>query len=405
MITVAPIPLVIRFLFTAGVLILSQANSRASSVRIEAVPVDAALSRLSDEALISRLQEERQEEVIDSPRSSHTSQPALASGFPPITVPRAGEENVVPQPQSPVMTELVRRGVSVLPALIQHLRDTRPTGLSVRGPDIGSVGFGDQFAPRHPDHPPAGVNTVQNSGERHLAPRKTYTLNVGELCYGAVGKIVNRNLATVGSRIGHTSVINSPRLYPQLAKAVEADWGSLTPQDHERSLCADLLQRSERGQTGPHFWSAIRKLMFYYPDTGREVMEKLLARTLVDNDRATSLTADEVTCSEQALLIAELAPFHWEGLDATLLGHYRAAAQPRSATLKERFYRDLLAFACARRLVGQGYDAEFAKFFSARKAENDLVLSQPDTRFMRNGFTEANKTYVAFLQRLAQPSK
>lgn len=399
------VPVLISCLLAAGTPVALQAGNPASSVRIKTVAVDPSLSRLTNEELINLLQDEKQQEVIDSPQSSHTSQPALAYGFLPVDAPRPGDENVVRRPQSPVMTELVRRGVAALPTLIRHLGDSRPTGLSVRGVDIGHTGFGDQFDARYPDRQPPGVNTVDNSGENPLPPRATYTLKVGELCYGAIGKIVNRQLSTVGSRVGHTSAVNSPLLYPQLARAVKADWGNLTAEEHAQSLRADILQRNERGYPGPHSWNAIRALLFYYPDTGRETVGQLLRRSLVDSDPVVPLGVHAVAYHEQAQLVAELAPVQWEGLEATLLEIYRTAVEQRPAMVLGRLNRDLLAFTCARRLVGRDHDAEFSEFFSARMTENEIAMAQPENRFMNNSLAHANKSYVPFLKLLSNPAR
>lgn len=387
--------------------VVASAADVPSAARIKSVPVDPALARLAEEELIDRLQQEQQHEVIDSPQSRHTSQPALAFGFLPVDSPRPGAEHATPQPTSQVMTELVRRGVAALPALIRHLADTRPTGLTVRGPDFGIIGFDDQYDARDPERPPAGVNTVSFmndfSGNR-LTARTTYTIKVGELCYDAIGKIVNRGLFAVSGRAGHVSAINSPIRFPQLARAVETNWAGLTPEQHEQSLRADLLQRDELGRPGHHSWNAVRKLMFYYPGAGREALTRLLQRSLVDQDVSRSLSENQVSYQEQAQLVAELAPVQWDGLDAIIYDIYLVAAQPRlGGTIREGFYRDLLAFACARRLVGRGHDAEFKAFFSTRLTENDLASAKPENRFMVNSLTGANRNYVALLKVLANP--
>jgi hypothetical protein len=178
---------------------------------------------------------------------------------------------------NPAMKELVKRGVKALPDLIAHLSDEREIRLS-----ISQLGFGgatwhsDEYDPRYKDEKrlPKEVNTGK---EEELT--KPYALRVGDLCYVAVGQIVNRRLNAVRYQPSGCYVINSPVATPKLAAVVKREWAGLTAEDHERSLVSDA-------QT-PYFAGpppALERLAFYYPNSAEKVATELLSRQLYDND-------------------------------------------------------------------------------------------------------------------------
>lgn len=186
---------------------------------------------------------------------------------------------------NPAMRDLVRMGIAALPDLLNHLSDSRPTGLSVRqmrfGDGQGRIGFmaiwqSDEYDPRHHEagRRPAGVNTRDR--ERSV---DRYTLRVGDLCYVAIGQIVNRHLSALRYQPSMCLVINSPVQTPALADAVRKDWTGLTAEQHRQSLIEDALDDSWP-YAAP---AALQRLYFYYPDAADPIATKLLARPWYDS--------------------------------------------------------------------------------------------------------------------------
>lgn len=178
---------------------------------------------------------------------------------------------------NPAMRELVKRGVAALPDLIAHLSDERETRLSIsKHGFMGATWHSDEYDPRFRDEEraPKGLNTRKED-----LLNKPYALRVGDLCYVAVGQIVNRRLNAVRYQPSGCYVINSPVATPGLAEAVKREWAGLTAHDHERSLVSDAQSP---------FWAgpppALERLAFYYPESAEKVANSLLSRHLYSND-------------------------------------------------------------------------------------------------------------------------
>jgi hypothetical protein len=238
------------------------------------------LAKLKVKDLIDKLQAESQEGI-----GSHST--AWVSGFLAIDQEPHFEGGVLGfrEPRtSPVMRELVRRGVAALPDLIDHLNDKRPTKLVItHAAGFGDMWCSDEYDPRSadPKKRPTGVNTgletSKGLNKARLADTK-YTLRVGDLCYVAVGQIVNRRLHAVRYQPTACVVINSPVQTPTLAAAVKRDWAGLTAEEHKQSLTQDALSKYPDATA-----AAMVRLVFYYPAAGEALALKLLARALYED--------------------------------------------------------------------------------------------------------------------------
>lgn len=162
----------------------------------------------------------------------------------------------------PAMRELVRMGVSALPSLLDHLSDDRKTGLVIdRGTYRGfTILLGAGYDPRFPD------------GDTYPAPKgsvwavEEYTLRVGDLCFVAIGQIVNRDLHALQYQPSLMLGIDSPVKVPSLADAVRKDWQGLTAREHRQSLIDDAGDSDPARSAG-----ALERLAFYYPRAYRDV--------------------------------------------------------------------------------------------------------------------------------------
>jgi len=227
--------------FFGSVILLLLANSTAFG--------EGTLDSLPTEELITKLTEESNQGI-----GSHTS--ASATGFLAIDDEPRFQGGILGSEKpavSPVMRELVRRGLAALPLLISHLSDSRPTKLTVGDGFLGKW-FADEYAARYLNpRKPGDVNTSKE------IQFERYTLRVGDLCYVAVGQIVNRELNAVRYQPSLCLVINSPVEFPALAAAVKKDWGSLSKKNHRLTLEQDAItpsigiQVSKRALCGSSF--------------------------------------------------------------------------------------------------------------------------------------------------------
>jgi ankyrin repeat protein len=188
----------------------------------------------------------------------------------------------------PPMKAVVAKGAAALPDLIEHLTDARRTKLKT------SVSwYGDEYQPRYenPDlHPPGivtdfGASSITISDALNFLSGKDpneHTVLVGDLCFVAIGQIVNRNLSAIRYQPTMCIVVNSPPLSPVLAEAVRKDWAGLTPEQHRQSLMWDAAF----GLFEERIAGAVKRLLFYYPEEGEKLVVRLLERSLYDEDRA-----------------------------------------------------------------------------------------------------------------------
>jgi hypothetical protein len=299
--------------------------------------------------LIDRLQE-----VSDASVASHTT--AWAGSFLAVGDGfrfRCGFGPETPETR-PAMRELVRLGVAALPDLLEHLADDRPTKLVV-GHDIwsGRMGYGDEYDPRYFARPIKGVNKTGGLpvGEARL---DAYTVKVGDLCFVAVGQIVNRKLSVLSYQHQSCLVVNSPVWYPALAAAARTDWSGLTAEQHRQSL-----EKDARGDAPGRAFDALPRLLFYYPAAGEEVAVKVLS--------VPTLTAREGT-EEATRAVWSLAGIKNERVDRAVLGLFRSLDLTRFEG-SDRVVADDLALACMGRLAGKGFDDEFAAYCEGRIRE------------------------------------
>jgi len=178
----------------------------------------------------------------------------------------------------PAMREIVRRGASALPALIDHLSDKRPTKIHVGLPDgRDDIGLGGQLYANEYD-PRIGKPCVPYECQTDV-DRKSwylqidcadncptflgkYTVKVGDVCEVLIGQIVNRHLNAVRYQPTNILYVNSPIEQPSLAVWIKRDWGQVDTQRLEAALLEDVRSHPDRFVNG-----ALRRLRFYYPKT------------------------------------------------------------------------------------------------------------------------------------------
>jgi hypothetical protein len=188
----------------------------------------------------------------------------------------------VPAPKAPLqMRELVRRGAAVLPDLIGHLGDSRPTKLEVGNKDdgrqIGMDAFlfmylSDEYDPRLP-HWFSEEEMKRGTRPMEKDFHGRYTVKVGDVCYVLIGQIVNRRLLAVRYQPTGGLIVNSPIEAPSLVERVKNDWGKVDAERLKQSLLEDIHATNHPKHIGPAEYTprfvnpALARLRFYFPDT------------------------------------------------------------------------------------------------------------------------------------------
>jgi hypothetical protein len=362
----------------------SEIRATSDAVQIKIISVDPAISRLSTEELIDRLRDESNNEFTILNRDGTTSKssyaPAFEHAFLPVDTPvqhqRRGPGLFFDRrPTSAVMAEIVSRGISALPALLTHLSDAGSTQITWPAfPEryrrsgnffMGSMRIGDYYEYRNADksRQPKGVNTELSGQGRSFSPEEFYTFKVADLCFRAVGQIVNRAMNPetsgpfyVGTHelgvMGNASLLVSPIESPALAAGARMEWSGLTAKDHEQALRDDVANRHGDSFVFMRALGALQRLLYYYPQSGREVAQALLTESLTETDYY-----------NYADLVVALDPFQWDGLDETVFNLYQSVVQDNPTTRSGRLLKFDLTFACAKRLVHRGHDKDFEDFF------------------------------------------
>ena len=179
----------------------------------------------------------------------------------------------------PAMRALVQKGPAALPDLIAHLTDRRATKVKVLR--FMGMWHSDEYDPRQRPRRtyPIGPLPRPVYDQRRQRDVRSYTLQIGDLCYVIIGQIVNRNLIAVRYQPSACLVINSPIETPLLAEAVRKDWSALAPEQHRESLLRDALEPEPFAEA-----SAIKRLLYYYPKEGEEFALRLLERPVYNPD-------------------------------------------------------------------------------------------------------------------------
>jgi ankyrin repeat protein len=231
-----------------------------------------------------------------------------------------------PSGRSDAMLALVKLGAQAVPALLDHLDDDRKTKIVIQNNLFGFFRISQDEGEKAEDEDAKG------KGKAPFGAPKQYTLRVGDLCYVALGQIVNRNYTAVeyipSGNVMITSVPHSKTLRADLKK----QWSGLTEKKHLESLVKDLNSKKANGDDddGARVGASLR-LAYYFPKEYEPIAVQQLKRPTRD-------------------FIETLQYLESEKLDRAL--------------------RDLLAktedlqvsFALVDRLAGRGCDAEIEAF-------------------------------------------
>jgi len=244
-----------------------------SNSSVIAQPVSAGKSE-AVERLIDQFQNISQEGV-------GFNSMATAGGFVAVeSVPRfEGGILGTAAPTTPkALARVVALGVKAMPSLLAHLNDRRPTKLTIRH----DGGFGGMWLSTELDIQPydrvpsrelLGLKPVQ-TGIFANKTIKVYNLKVGDICFAAIGQIVNRSYSPVSYVPSACIEINSSVQSREMCKAIRTEWRGLTVKDHQRSLILD----TEKGSGYMQADAGVR-LLYYYPKIGKRYVLDVLKRS------------------------------------------------------------------------------------------------------------------------------
>jgi hypothetical protein len=250
-------------------------------------PAEGRLSRLTNEQLIDQL-------VLTTNAQYSVRTNIIASAGP------LGPGLLMEQDRAlnamEAREELVRRGAAAVPDLLKHLDDARRTKAKI-SPVSGGINYTAKLDQNsRTTRAKAGRLTVNSRRAMDSGVKDTwgfgrgfgdlggavgngeYSVAVGDLCFEAIGRIVNRNYSASGYRPSGIILVNSPVMSDDLCKAVRKDWSGMTAEEHRASLTADVETPDYPGRAR----EGIRTLLRYYPDAAPAAFRKRLSMPVYD---------------------------------------------------------------------------------------------------------------------------
>ena len=221
-----------------------------------------------------------------------------------------------PLKRSDTLRRLVEEGAAAVPLLLAHLDDKRRTSMTIR--HEGS--FGGMFPVESLDFNERTDRTPRRVGKRgptdfDLATwLRIHTLTVGDLCFVALGQIVNRNYQAVHYQPTAIILVSSPTNSARLREQVERAWKGTNREKHRASLVADFLTPDNEGRR----IGACKRLAYYYP----HILEPLALAIL-----SQPTFGDEVHYFVRTELYREPNPSRRKALFEEFIARHREAAR------------------------------------------------------------------------------
>jgi tetratricopeptide (TPR) repeat protein len=172
--------------------------------------------------------------------------------------------------RSSILEAVVRRGADIVPTLIKHLDDARPTKIPpVHG--ISATMYGEYYDNNDRVHPRTWTPPKRKEGDE-IEFADPHQLTVGDLCFVALGQIVNREFHASRYVPSGNLVICSPTHSRDMCKAIQADFANFTREKHLQMLVDDF----ENPDDAQRLINAYYRLSFYYPDAAEKLALKRL---------------------------------------------------------------------------------------------------------------------------------
>lgn len=174
---------------------------------------------------------------------------------------------------SDTIEAIVRVGLPAVPSLLNHLDDSRITA-------IGKVTGHEwiNYSARY-DTGPSGENGLFDDIDafRNLA----HSVTVGDLCFVALGQIVNRNYQAIRFQPTGGVIVNSPTALDEVRSRLRREWSELTLESHREGLIRDFKNPDSRSRR----IGAYYRLALFYPDVLGNLVVAELSVLDIDVDR------------------------------------------------------------------------------------------------------------------------
>ena len=201
--------------------------------------------------------------------------------------------------RSKVMRQIVEAGVEAVPELLKHLGDERKAKLPRI--DLSStmwLAFEDEydFNRATTKVEPQGVNVDSFPNFEHAEKHpSSHEITVGDLCFVALGQIVNRRWSACRYQPTGGQVISSPTYSKTLRDAILNEWGKLDRESHKQRLIEDFQQPDFEGR----IIGAYLRLCLYYPEEVEKLVLELLRRPIPDAHK-THMLVDQIISAKDA---------------------------------------------------------------------------------------------------------
>jgi hypothetical protein len=179
-----------------------------------------------------------------------------------------------PPQASDALTRLVEAGADAVPALLRHLGDATPTKLPPMRAMEWRETSNEYDVNRRTTKRPPGTNLEHGASDSD----KPYFVKVGDLCFVALGQIVNRSYAAVRYQPTGGLIISSPVTAAALRDAARAEWGTLTRASLIASLTRDFREPDfEERRSG-----ALVRLGYYAHDVAKTLYDAEIKQPTYD---------------------------------------------------------------------------------------------------------------------------
>ena len=189
-----------------------------------------------------------------------------------------------------------------------HMDDKRPTKLK---PVSGMMWmeWSDEYDynRRARKIPPEGVNRKSTGGENHP---EEHQVTVGDLCFVALGQIVNRSFNATRYQASGGLIVSSPTYSKRLLNNITADYAGMTKERHRELLIEDFKQPDQEYRRS----GAAMRLGFYYPEILDPLVIAQLKAPVFDSIVSQNFTrdilyAESSTPKRRVLLEAHVAKY------------------------------------------------------------------------------------------------
>ena len=229
--------------------------------------------------------------------------------------------------RSPTLKKIVEAGIGAVPVLIKHLDDDRKVNLpSIESGGIMWIAFNREydFNRATAKEAPKGVNV---DGLHHSAGQPDrHEVTVGDVCFVALGQIVNRSWSAVRYQPTGGRIISSPTQSKDLRQAIIDEWGKLDRQTHRKKLIEDF----QTPDWEPRKIGAYIRLSYYYPGDVEKLVLDFLDRPIASSDKTRELVKEITAVTDPAdrknvldAMMSDFGAHYRDAIEDELLEHLR----------------------------------------------------------------------------------